>query len=102
VSALIDGREPIEGREFGVPLLIAVVLSPATARYDRVTKRRRYQASGVATYWIVDLDARVVERWRPESASPTIIEAEVEWQPDPSVPPLCIDLTAYFKSVWGE
>ena len=44
-------------------LLLAIeVLSPTTARYDRLTKRRLYQQQGIE-YWIVDLDGRVVERW---------------------------------------
>ena len=53
-------------------LLLAVeVLSPSTARYDRTLKRWRYQRAGVPEYWIVDLDARLVERWRrrPTGAS---------------------------------
>ena len=33
--------------ECGVPIPISEVLSPATARYDRMTKRVRYQRSGV-------------------------------------------------------
>jgi Uma2 family endonuclease len=57
----IDGRRPIGWEECGVPILIAEVLSPSTARYDRITIRRRYQRSGVPAYWVVDLDARLVE-----------------------------------------
>jgi len=101
VSPLIAGREPIEWPEFGVPILIAEVQSPSTARYDRLTKRRRYQESGVQTYWIVDVDARLVETWHPDSSHPEIVDQSLEWQPDPSLPGLVIDLPAYFRSVWG-
>lgn len=53
-------------------LLLAVeVLSPSSARYDRVTKRSLYQRH-VPEYWIVDLDACVIERWRSGDARPEI------------------------------
>jgi len=32
---------------------------------DRVAKRDLYLESGVDEYWIVDLDAKLVERWTP-------------------------------------
>jgi Uma2 family endonuclease len=52
-------------------LLLAVeVLSPSTARYDRGGKRSHYQRAGVAEYWIVDLEGRLVERWRPGDQRP--------------------------------
>src|SRR5262249_17787358 len=65
VGSMVEGQEPLHWPEFGVPILIAEIGSPSTARFDRVTKRRRYQRSGVDTYWIVDLDARLVEVWHP-------------------------------------
>src|SRR5437867_4076159 len=36
VVPLTDGRKPLDWRQYGVPFLIAEVLSPATARNDRV------------------------------------------------------------------
>ncbi|MGA2382737.1 MAG: Uma2 family endonuclease [Bryobacteraceae bacterium] len=45
-----------------LPLRLAVeVLSPSTARADRIVKRRRLQRAKVPEYWIVDLDARLIE-----------------------------------------
>ena len=47
-------------------LLLAVeILSPSSLRTDRVVKRDFYLANGVAEYWIIDLEARVLERWTP-------------------------------------
>jgi Putative restriction endonuclease len=86
--------------EFDVPLLVAEVLSPSTARYDRIIKRRRYQDAGVDTYWIVDLDACVVEVWRPGTEQPVIADRMLEWRPNASVPPLVIELEHYFRSEW--
>ena len=55
-------------------LLLAVeVVSPSSARYDRVVKRRAYLEHGVATYWIVDPDARVVQVWHPDDERPEIV-----------------------------
>ncbi len=102
VGARVGDRIPVEWDEYGVPILIAEILSPSTARYDRIVKRRRYQRSGVPTYWIVDLDARLVEVWTPDAERPVIVDDRLTWQPDPAVPPLTIDLPAYFKAVWAE
>lgn len=43
----------------GPPDLVVEVLSPATRRVDLVAKRARYEAAGVASYWLVDLDGPV-------------------------------------------
>lgn len=97
-----DGRPFGEWPDAGIPALVVEVLSPSTARFDRVTKRRRYQRSGVAIYWIVDVDARLVEVWRPTDDSPSIIDEQLEWQPDPALPPLQIALGEVFREIWGE
>lgn len=102
VVPLIDGREPVQWPEFGIPLLIAEVLSPSTAKQDRITKRRRYQRSGVETCWIVDLDARVVEVWRAADAQPEIRAETLEWRPDAGEAALVVDLPRLFREVWGE
>ena len=97
----IDGREPVHWREFGVPLLVAEVLSPSTARYDRLVKRRLYQRCGVPSYWVVDLDARLFEVWRPGADSPLIASDQVAWGPTSELDPLVIDLAGYFGEVCG-
>ena len=84
-------------------LLLAVeALSPTTARDDRILKRRRYQRAGVPEYWIVDPDARVIERWRPSDERPEVASETLEWRPAPDAPPLLIDLPALFAEGWGE
>jgi len=84
-------------------LLLAVeVLSPSTARYDRTLKRKRYQRAGVPEYWIVDPDARVVERWRPTDERPEVVAEILEWRPLADAPPLLLDLPALFAEGWGE
>lgn len=41
-------------RIMGTPDLVVEVLSPSTAKHDRVTKYNRYQGAQVKEYWIVD------------------------------------------------
>ncbi len=83
-------------------LLLAVeVLSPSTARADRQRKRAIYQDEGVPEYWIVDVDARLIERWRPGDERPEIVTARLEWQPRAAHAPLELDLVLYFDAVHG-
>ena len=79
--------------------LVVEVLSPSTRRRDRTVKRALYQAQGVPEYWIVDLDVRAIERWRPESSFADVCTATLAWQPLPAQEPLLIDVAAYFQKV---
>lgn len=80
-------------------LLLAVeVLSLTTARADRLRKRVIYQSQHVPEYWIVDPDARVVERWRPDDERPEIVTDALRWQPRSDIAPLEIDLAAFFAA----
>lgn len=45
----------------GAPDLIVEVISPGSIRLDRVTKFTEYEQTGVAEYWIVDPQARIIE-----------------------------------------
>ena len=83
-------------------LLVAEVLSPTTARHDRLTKRRIYMEEGVGEYWIVDADARTIERWRPGQDRPEMIDGVLRWEPAPNVPPLDLDVGAMFEEALGE
>lgn len=78
------------------------IVSPTTARVDRITKRRRFQRAGVPEYWIVDPDARVIERWRPEDTRPEVLSELLTWQPDPAHLPLEVDLPALFRETFGD
>jgi Uma2 family endonuclease len=100
VLPLVDGRRPRSVEEIGFPLLFVEVLSPSTARYDRVVKRGRYQRYGVE-YWIVDLDARLLERWLPGMDRPEIVTASVRWMPDGAQSPLVLELEPLFVEALG-
>ena len=68
-----DGRRGANWTDIHALLLAVEILSPSTARADRQAKRRLHQRERVGEYWIVDLDARVVERWRPDDERPEIV-----------------------------
>jgi len=81
-------------------LALAVeVLSPSTARYDREVKRRFYQRAGVSEYWIVDVDARCIERWRPAVAQPEVLAESLRWQPVGAGAALEVDVAGFFAAL---
>ena len=44
----------------GAPDLIIEIISPSSAKYDRIYKLRKYQQAGVKEYWIVDPEIKSV------------------------------------------
>lgn len=84
-------------------LLLAIeILSPSTARADRVRKRRLFQRVGVAEYWIVDVDSRVVERWRPGDERGEQLDERLVWHPAGAAEPFTLDLPGFFARVHRE
>jgi Uma2 family endonuclease len=78
------------------------VVLASSARVDRHQKRRLYQRERVAEYWVVDLDSRMVERWRPDDERPEILDERLEWRPDETRDSLTIDLNDFFRSLFGD
>lgn len=77
-------------------LLVAEVVSPSSARADRVVKRRTYQRHRVPTYWVVDADAALVEVWRPDDERPAIVTDVLVWRWGPDAPELKLPLAELF------
>jgi Uma2 family endonuclease len=102
VAPLINGRKPRGWKDLTSLLLVIEVLSSGTARLDRIRKRSLYQRFNVPEYWIVDGDARLIERWRPGDTRPEILDHRIEWQPDSTALPLTIDLQTLFKIAHNE
>jgi Uma2 family endonuclease len=58
----LDGAATITPQRIvGPPDLVAEIVSPGTASYDRREKRDLYAAAGMREYWIVDPGSRTVE-----------------------------------------
>jgi len=96
------GPTPRSWKEVERLLLAAEVISPSSAWSDRTKKRPLFQRYTVPEYWIVDVDSRIVERWRPGDDRPEVLRTAVTWQPSDEHEPLEIDLAAYFAEVTGE
>jgi len=103
---LFVARRPPDGlrtwADVGVPVLAIEILSPGTAARDRGTKRAIYQREGVTEYWIVDLDARLVERWRPDDERPEILRERLEWRATERGEAFAFELTEFFAAVWED
>ncbi|MDH3292255.1 MAG: Uma2 family endonuclease [Gemmatimonadota bacterium] len=97
-----DPASPVkEWSEVRTLALAVEVLSPATAARDRLAKRRIYQRAAVAEYWIVDPDARLVERWTPDDDRPEIADVTLTWNPADGVE-TGLDLPALFQKAGGS
>ena len=93
-------------REATVPaldsLLLAVeVLSPGSVRSDRGRKRALYQRT-VPEYWIIDIDARCIERWKPNSVEADIVTDTIEFVVDGAESPFRLALAPYFAWVHDD
>ena len=102
VVPLVNGRRPRHWREAGRRLLAVEILSPGTAARDRGVKRRLYHREEVPEYWIVDLDTRLIERWRPGDVRPEVAQAEMVWTPAGGAAAHTIDVAALFASVLDQ
>jgi Uma2 family endonuclease len=98
------GREEIldhAGIERGAPDLVVEVVSATSARYDRVDKLGWYAAIRVAEYWIVDPDARTLERLVRGDDGRYVIAASLRddevFRPD-SFPGLAIPLADLWRT----
>lgn len=98
----VAGRRPSSWDEAPVPILAVEIVSPASARADRVRKRELYRRSGVAEYWIVDPEARVIERWRPDDLRPEILADRIAWAPAGAAEPMTVELTEFWRAVFEE
>lgn len=50
----------------GAPDLVVEVLSPSTAKNDRLHKKAVYGTCGVREYWLVDPENRTIEQYLPQ------------------------------------
>ncbi len=62
----------------GAPDLIGEILSPTTARYDRVSKAKAYARHQVLNYWLVDPAAHTLEAFEWENGTYRLAAAQAE------------------------
>jgi Uma2 family endonuclease len=81
-------------------LFLAVeVISPSSVHTDRVVKRDQYLRMAVQEYWVIDLDARQVERWFRGRPNVQVERGVMTWQLRGAGHPLTIDLPAFFTDI---
>ena len=91
---------PDRWEKMPLPVLVVEVLSPSTARHDRVVKRNFYRRSQVPEYWIVAGAARSVTVVTPKTEQ--IVTDRLIWTPPGCPAPLEIDLPRLFTEALGE
>ena len=89
----------IEDRVRGVPDLVIEVLSPSTARVDRLEKLDLYARHGIAEYWIVDPEPQVFEFLILKDGNYHEEFAQSDRYASPQFPEVQIDLTNFWKVV---
>ncbi len=97
VVRLDGGVWPAEPFGLGDLLLAVEVASPSNPRYDYHTKRTWYLEGGVPEYWVVNIEARNISRWRTKADPGDVLSRETGWHPAGMPDPLIIDLDAMFK-----
>jgi Uma2 family endonuclease len=81
-------------------LVLAVeIISPSSIRTDRVTKRDYYLDVGVPDYFIVDVDARIIEWWTQGRDTPLVLRDELVWHPAGAQEPLTVTLPELFDRI---
>ena len=95
-------QSPARWNEIKQLVLAIEASSPSTARYDRTVKRPFYQRLSLPEYWIVDLDARLVERWRPSDERPEILVRHLEWHPPGAPSPLVLPLDELWSALRAD
>lgn len=90
---------PATWDEMPKPILVVEVLSPTTARRDRVRKRVLYTRERVDEYWIVDGTDRSVLVITPDAER--VERTLLRWHPRAAGTALEIDLGALFASALG-
>jgi Uma2 family endonuclease len=75
------------------------VISPSSTRTDRVTKRDFYLDIGVPDYFIVDVEARIVEHWSSKRDTPLVLRDQLVWHPAGAEQPLRASLPEFFDAI---
>jgi Uma2 family endonuclease len=97
--APLDEVRTLEWARVKTLLLVVEVLSPASRRADRFTKRVEYQRQNIPCYWIVDPDDRQVETWSPGDAFPIFERERLIWHPAGAARPFVLALEELFRPI---
>jgi Uma2 family endonuclease len=84
----------------GAPDLVIEALSPATARYDKGSKREMYARCGVKEFWLVDANSRTIQVYLlgKNAEEPIATHSEKATFESSLLPGLRVKNAAIFKS----
>ena len=83
----------------GAPDLVVEVLSPSTARMDRLLKLNRYAEGGVREYWLVDPAARTIEFYVNDGERFVVHAQDGGSWTSPAVPGIELDIDGLWAAV---
>jgi len=96
----LDRYDEEKGDIIGVPDLIAEVLSPTTAAYDRVEKLAEYHRAGVPWVWLIDQESLTIEEFQWTEGGYLLVQAVKGGET--FRPTLFPELTINLKTLLGE
>ena len=98
VMRLTEGKRPPYPYHLRDLLLAIEIASPGNPLLDYQVKRDVYLREGVPEYWVVNIDARNISRWRGRDDPGEVLSRRIEWQPTEAVAPLALDLPSFFDA----
>src|SRR6185295_16789300 len=92
-------RHLVRDRAEGAPYLVVEVVSPGSARNDRIQKLRLYADSGVQEYWLVDTAGRQIEFLNLRDGHYEVVVPDGPVYESAHLPEIRLDLEAYWREV---
>lgn len=96
VVRLTSGKRPSYPYDLADLLLAIEVQSPHNPRLDYQVKRDLYLRSGVEEYWVVNVDARNLSRWRGAADPGEVLSERVIWHPSGMSADFVLSLPEFF------
>ena len=97
-----ESRKLVGERVEGAPDLLVEILSPGTARRDRVQKLGLYAEAGVKEYWLVDPREQQIEFLVNEGGRFVVALPSASEYRSRALPELRLDLEAFWAEVAAE
>ncbi len=97
----IDGATPPYPFHLRELLLAIEVASPGNPLLDYQVKRDLYLREGVSEYWVINIEARNVSRWRGVDDPGEVSSQSIVWQPNGANEPFELDLPSFFDEALG-
>ena len=79
-------------------MLAIEIASPGNPLLDYQVKRDLYLREGVPEYWVVNVEARNVSRWRGRDDPGEVLSRRLEWTPAAGVTPFVLELQPFFDT----